>query len=54
MEPFFYVRIILKSIQSLLAAPNPNRPNRSANAEATRLFLENKTEYNILFFCLYS
>ena len=51
MEPFFYVRIILKSIQSLLAAPNPNRP---PNAEATRLFLENKTEYNILFFCLYS
>jgi ubiquitin-conjugating enzyme E2 A len=34
---------ILTSIQSLLCDPNPNSP---ANAEAARLFAENKREYN--------
>ena len=41
-SPIFDVHIILESIQSLLADPNPNSP---ANAEAARLFIENKTEY---------
>ena len=39
----FDVRTILESIQSLLGNPNPNSP---ANAEAARLFIENKKEYN--------
>ena len=38
----FDVHIVLESIQSLLADPNPNSP---ANAEAARLFIENKKEY---------
>ncbi len=33
---------MLTSIQSLLGDPNPNSP---ANAEAARLFQENKREY---------
>lgn len=37
------VAAILTSIQSLLCDPNPNSP---ANAEAARLFAENKREYN--------
>ena len=41
-SPIFDVHIILESIQSLLADPNPNSP---ANAEAARLFIENKKEY---------
>ncbi len=39
----FDVRSILESIQSLLGNPNPNSP---ANAEAARLFIENKKEYS--------
>ncbi len=39
----FDVRSILESIQSLLGNPNPSSP---ANAEAARLFIENKKEYN--------
>ena len=38
----FDVHAVLESIQSLLDDPNPNSP---ANAEAARLFIENKKEY---------
>ena len=38
----FDVHVVLESIQSLLADPNPNSP---ANAEAARLYVENKKEY---------
>ncbi|KAK8511775.1 hypothetical protein V6N12_000816 [Hibiscus sabdariffa] len=37
------VSAILTSIQSLLCDPNPNSP---ANAEAAKMFTENKREYN--------
>eukprot|EP01125_Pyxidicula_operculata_P000234 TRINITY_DN1031_c1_g2_i1.p1 TRINITY_DN1031_c1_g2~~TRINITY_DN1031_c1_g2_i1.p1 ORF type:complete len:168 (-),score=16.38 TRINITY_DN1031_c1_g2_i1:224-688(-) len=37
------ISAILTSIQSLLSDPNPNSP---ANAEAARLFKEDKVEYN--------
>jgi len=42
-SPIYDVAAILTSIQSLLCDPNPNSP---ANAEAARLFAENKREYN--------
>ena len=41
-SPIFDVHNVLESIQSLLADPNPNSP---ANAEAARLYVENKKEY---------
>lgn len=41
-SPIYDVSAILTSIQSLLSDPNPNSP---ANAEAARLFVENKREY---------
>lgn len=41
-SPTYDVAAILTSIQSLLHDPNPNSP---ANAEAARLFQENKKEY---------
>jgi ubiquitin-conjugating enzyme E2 A len=41
-SPIYDVSAILTSIQSLLGDPNPNSP---ANAEAARLFVENKREY---------
>ncbi len=41
-SPIYDVSAILTSIQSLLGDPNPNSP---ANAEAARLFVENKHEY---------
>jgi ubiquitin-conjugating enzyme E2 A len=41
-SPIYDVAAILTSIQSLLGDPNPNSP---ANAEAARLFVENKREY---------
>ena len=41
-SPIFDVHIVLESIQSLLDDPNPNSP---ANAEAARLYVENKKEY---------
>lgn len=37
------VTAILASIQSLLPDPNPNSP---ANAEAAKLYVENRREYN--------
>lgn len=42
-SPTYDVAAILTSIQSLLHDPNPNSP---ANAEAARLFQENRKEYN--------
>eukprot|EP01091_Cochliopodium_minus_P018511 TRINITY_DN7532_c0_g1_i1.p1 TRINITY_DN7532_c0_g1~~TRINITY_DN7532_c0_g1_i1.p1 ORF type:complete len:169 (+),score=42.78 TRINITY_DN7532_c0_g1_i1:25-531(+) len=42
-SPIFDISAILTSIRSLLPDPNPNSP---ANAEAARLFVENKREYN--------
>jgi ubiquitin-conjugating enzyme E2 A len=42
-SPIFDISAILTSIRSLLNDPNPNSP---ANAEAARLFVENKREYN--------
>jgi len=41
-SPIYDVSAILTSIQSLLADPNPNSP---ANAEASRLYIENRREY---------
>jgi ubiquitin-conjugating enzyme E2 A len=41
-SPIYDVRAILTSIQSLLPDPNPASP---ANAEAARLYTENKREY---------
>ncbi|KAJ3123164.1 Ubiquitin-conjugating enzyme E2 2 [Nowakowskiella sp. JEL0407] len=42
-SPTYDVSAILTSVQSLLHDPNPSSP---ANAEAARLFVENKKEYN--------
>ena len=42
-SPIFDISAILTSIRSLLSDPNPDSP---ANAEAARLFIENKREYN--------
>ncbi|TPX48304.1 hypothetical protein SeMB42_g02663 [Synchytrium endobioticum] len=42
-SPTYDVAAILTSIQSLLHDPNPNSP---ANAEAAKLFQENRKEYN--------
>ena len=42
-SPIYDVCAILTSIQSLLSDPNPNSP---ANAEAARLFVEDKREYS--------
>ncbi|KAI9031259.1 ubiquitin-conjugating enzyme/RWD-like protein [Hyaloraphidium curvatum] len=42
-SPTYDVSAILTSIQSLLHDPNPSSP---ANAEAARLFMENRKEYN--------
>jgi ubiquitin-conjugating enzyme E2 A len=42
-SPIYDISAILTSIQSLLADPNPNSP---ANAEAAKLFNENRREYN--------
>ncbi|KAJ3056490.1 Ubiquitin-conjugating enzyme E2 2 [Rhizophlyctis rosea] len=42
-SPTYDVAAILTSVQSLLHDPNPQSP---ANAEAARLFNENKKEYN--------
>jgi ubiquitin-conjugating enzyme E2 A len=42
-SPTYDVAAILTSIQSLLHDPNPNSP---ANAEAARLFQENRKEYH--------
>jgi ubiquitin-conjugating enzyme E2 A len=41
-SPTYDVSAILTSVQSLLHDPNPNSP---ANAEAARLFTDNKKEY---------
>ena len=41
-SPIYDISAVLTSIQSLLADPNPNSP---ANAEAARLFQENRNEY---------
>ncbi len=41
-SPTYDVAAILTSVQSLLHDPNPNSP---ANAEAARLFTDNKKEY---------
>eukprot|EP01098_Paradermamoeba_levis_P008604 TRINITY_DN3564_c0_g1_i1.p1 TRINITY_DN3564_c0_g1~~TRINITY_DN3564_c0_g1_i1.p1 ORF type:complete len:154 (-),score=35.95 TRINITY_DN3564_c0_g1_i1:96-557(-) len=41
-SPIYDIAAILTSIQSLLCDPNPNSP---ANAEAAKLFQENKREY---------
>mmetsp|Transcript_148091 Transcript_148091/g.210313 ORF Transcript_148091/g.210313 Transcript_148091/m.210313 type:complete len:166 (+) Transcript_148091:203-700(+) len=41
-SPTYNVGGILASIQSLLDEPNPNSP---ANAEAAKLYTDNKTEY---------
>jgi ubiquitin-conjugating enzyme E2 A len=41
-SPIYDVATILTSIQSLLSDPNPESP---ANAEAAKLFSENKPEY---------
>jgi len=42
-SPIYDVAAVLTSIQSLLCDPNPNSP---ANAEAARLYLEDRREYN--------
>ncbi len=42
-SPIYDISAILTSIQSLLTDPNPNSP---ANSEASRLYVENKGEYN--------
>jgi len=42
-SPIYDVSAILTSIQSLLCDPNPNSP---ANAEAAKLYQENRREYN--------
>jgi len=42
-SPIYDISAILTSIQSLLTDPNPNSP---ANAEASKLYVENKGEYN--------
>ena len=42
-SPIYDVSAILTSIQSLLSDPNPNSP---ANAEAARLFVEDRREYD--------
>ena len=42
-SPIYDICSILTSIQSLLCDPNPNSP---ANAEAAKLFSENRNEYN--------
>ena len=41
-SPIYDVAAILTSIQSLLCDPNPSSP---ANAEAAKLYNENKREY---------
>ncbi|CDW53133.1 UQ con domain containing protein [Trichuris trichiura] len=42
-SPSYDVEAVLTSVQSLLDDPNPSSP---ANAEAARLFQENRVEYN--------
>jgi len=42
-SPIYDIGSILTSIQSLLCDPNPNSP---ANSEASKLWSENRTEYN--------
>jgi len=42
-SPIYDISAILTSIQSLLTDPNPNSP---ANSEASKLYVENKGEYN--------
>lgn len=42
-SPIYDVSALLTSIQSLLCDPNPKSP---ANAEAARLYEENRREYN--------
>ncbi|GMI26607.1 hypothetical protein TeGR_g12384, partial [Tetraparma gracilis] len=42
-SPIYDISAILTSIQSLLCDPNPASP---ANSEASRLFSENRREYN--------
>jgi len=42
-SPIYDVSAILTSIQSLLTDPNPNSP---ANSEASRMYSENRREYN--------
>ena len=42
-SPIYDISAILTSIQSLLCDPNPSSP---ANSEASRLFQENRREYN--------
>jgi hypothetical protein len=40
--PAYDVMAVLTSVQALLVNPNPNSP---ANAEAAKLFIENRVEY---------
>jgi len=42
-SPIYDISAILTSIQSLLCDPNPASP---ANSEASRLYSENRREYN--------
>eukprot|EP00292_Cryptomonas_paramecium_P023585 CAMPEP_0113661944 /NCGR_PEP_ID=MMETSP0038_2-20120614/283_1 /TAXON_ID=2898 /ORGANISM="Cryptomonas paramecium" /LENGTH=151 /DNA_ID=CAMNT_0000576747 /DNA_START=8 /DNA_END=463 /DNA_ORIENTATION=+ /assembly_acc=CAM_ASM_000170 len=42
-SPIYDISAILTSIQSLLTDPNPNSP---ANSEASKMYVENKGEYN--------
>ena len=42
-SPIYDISAILTSIQSLLTDPNPQSP---ANSEASKLYVENKGEYN--------
>jgi len=42
-SPIYDISAILTSIQSLLCDPNPSSP---ANSEASRLYNENRREYN--------
>jgi ubiquitin-conjugating enzyme E2 A len=42
-SPIYNVSAILTSIQSLLSDPNANSP---ANAEASKLYQEDRAEYN--------
>jgi hypothetical protein len=42
-SPIYDISAILTSIQSLLSDPNPASP---ANSEASRLYSENRREYN--------
>jgi len=42
-SPIYDVAAVLTSIQSLLSDPNPNSP---ANSEASKLYCEDRREYN--------